>query len=775
MLECHGTSATHTLADLQNSLNGLRSGGAPVSVWRDDDLRDAVFISLRSGCCPAALMSLHEITRHMGGAVGVASDGVLLFGVLPALVEAYISRSGVLSWSRHVAPPVRLLASAVLSGPSNDMSFRLASPAAGHELLWLVATRGQLSNACVERAVFELTGHPTCATTVEALHPELGTYQPMAMLRGEPAATMALQNLTAGPGLCIGGATCRVFPITHIRQDAHRAPGGDMAAARLREAAALPGVADAARTTTFSVVAQRSQADEVGRSIGPPSAGTMDLARGQRVLGTSDLCVTTVHVFLRSELTVCTWTVEDPCPGACPPSLDVTTLDSERALLATRSPLASFPREVPSRAGLTEWNGQLLPGEYILAEVAAGGVIDLSGPGELISIRLTQPAWVRILHPLDAGRRAVEAGCSEALTVKLQQITYNTREARIAGQQLPVRAQPPVNGAEAPAPSVARPRGLLGWLASAAVLPPRPDTVRYANGGVDAVAVVRGFVGSWQDLLPAPFVEEAAAWLQEHVEEITRRGGTRHWQWGLAVLTWMMERCGVVELLRDQPTIAGELLAEARFTAAARRQAPFTAWERGQEHCSPGCRLPGGEVASAVTATRLGRTCLQAEVGTEEAIRRLLLDAARRVGPPAGDDVVMGGDNGGPLGDPPDNRIPAPEACRGEEAAAAHDRGAQGPSLDAPTTPGDGPRTAVLGTGGAVDPRLAAEPPLPPPLPPPAPLWRRRMRGRRRPWVSRWRSRWARPLLLGRAAPRHLQPGPAPVCILCPGRGRHIL
>ena len=472
VLECHGTSATHTLADLQNSLNGLRSGGAPVSVWRDDDLRDAVFISLRSGCCPAALMSLHEITRHMGGAVGVASDGVLLFGVLPALVEAYISRSGVLNWSRHVAPPVRLLASAVLSGPSNDMSFRLASPAAGHELLWLVATRGQLSNACVERAVFELTGHPTCATTVEALHPELGTYQPMAMLRGDPAATMALQNLTAGPGLCIGGATCRVFPITHIRQDAHRAPGGDMAAARLREAAALPGVADAARTTTFSVVAQRSQADEVGRSIGPPSAGTMDLARGQRVLGTSDLCVTTVHVFLRSELTVCTWTVEDPCPGACPPSLDVTTLDSERALLATRSPLASFPREVPSRAGLTEWNGQLLPGEYILAEVAAGGVIDLSGPGELISIRLTQPAWVRILHPLDAGRRAVEAGCSEALTVKLQQITYNTREARIAGLQPPVRAQPPVNGAEAPAPSVARPRGLLGWLASAAVLPP---------------------------------------------------------------------------------------------------------------------------------------------------------------------------------------------------------------------------------------------------------------------------------------------------------------
>ena len=233
------------------------------------------------------------------------------------------------------------------------------------------------------------------------------------------------------------------------------------------------------------------------------------------------------------------------------------------------------------------------------------------------------------------------------------------------------------------------------------------------------MAVVHGFVGSWQDLLPAPFVEEAAAWLQEHVEEITRRGGTRHWQWGLAVLTWMMERCGVVELLRDQPTIAGELLAEARFTAAARRQAPFTAWERGQEHCSPGCRLPGGEVASAVTATRLGRTCLQAEAGTEEAIRRLLLEAARRVGPPAGDDVVMGGDNGGPLGDPPDNRIPAPEACRGGEAAAAHDRGAHGPSLDAPTTPGDGPRTAVLGTGGAVDPRLAAEPPLPPPSPPP--------------------------------------------------------
>ena len=117
---------------------------------------------------------------------------------------------------------------------------------------------------------------------------------------------------------------------------------------------------------------------------------TLDLARGQRVLGAGDLCVTTSHVFLRSELTVCTWTAENPCPGACPPSLDVPTLDNEGALLAARSPLASFPLEVPPRAGLTEWDGQLLPGEYILAEMAAGGVIDLSGPGEVISIRLTQ-------------------------------------------------------------------------------------------------------------------------------------------------------------------------------------------------------------------------------------------------------------------------------------------------------------------------------------------------------------------------------------------------
>ena len=249
-----------------------------------------------------------------------------------------------------------------------------------------------------------------------------------------------------------------------------------------------------------------------------------------------------------------------------------------------------------------------LTGEYLLAEMAAGGIIDLSGAGELISIRLTQPAWVRSFHPLDAGRRAAEAGCSEALTVKLQQTTYNTREARIANFRPPVRAQSPEGGVEMPAqPRAARPLDLLGWLATVADRGPRAGPARHERGGPDAETAIRGLVGPWQGTLPAYFLDEAAAWLRAHVDVVTRRGGTRHWQWGLAILTWMMERCGVVELIRDQPTVANKLLAEAGFAAAARRQAPFTAWARGQDDCSPGCRLPGGEVASLVTAARLGR------------------------------------------------------------------------------------------------------------------------------------------------------------------------
>ena len=73
---------------LRGELDNLRCGEAPVAIWSDDDFSDAVYIPVRHGCFPAAILALHRVTRDLGGEVGVAADGVLLFGVLPALADA---------------------------------------------------------------------------------------------------------------------------------------------------------------------------------------------------------------------------------------------------------------------------------------------------------------------------------------------------------------------------------------------------------------------------------------------------------------------------------------------------------------------------------------------------------------------------------------------------------------------------------------------------------------------------------------------------------------
>ncbi|MFM7978900.1 MAG: hypothetical protein ACKPKO_06250, partial [Candidatus Fonsibacter sp.] len=85
-------------------------------------------------------------------------------------------------------------------------------------------------------------------------------------------------------------------------------------------------------------------------------------------------------------------------PGAGPPELNDELLRYEVAALAARAPLARMGGPESRRPGLFSWDGRLFPGEYVLAEVAAGGILTMSGPGEQVVVPLTQPAWVRFFH-----------------------------------------------------------------------------------------------------------------------------------------------------------------------------------------------------------------------------------------------------------------------------------------------------------------------------------------------------------------------------------------
>ena len=88
------------------------------------------------------------------------------------------------------------------------------------------------------------------------------------------------------------------------------------------------------------------------------------------------------HAFLRTELVVRPWTTRMGAqPGASPPAIDVSCLTREATALLARSPLVG-PLELATRGeGLSTWQTVLCPGEAVLAEVAAGGLITLQGPG----------------------------------------------------------------------------------------------------------------------------------------------------------------------------------------------------------------------------------------------------------------------------------------------------------------------------------------------------------------------------------------------------------
>ena len=98
------------------------------------------------------------------------------------------------------------------------------------------------------------------------------------------------------------------------------------------------------------------------------------------------------------------------------------------------------------------------------------------------------------------------------------------------------------------------------------------------------------------------------------------------WQWELALLAWPYEHLAIVDQLRSDAERACTLLVEAQFTAAARRQHPFTNWARGRPGCLPGFFCIGAR-ATVPTARRSAGTCLHITDDALAALQRVVADA----------------------------------------------------------------------------------------------------------------------------------------------------
>ena len=151
----------------------------------------------------------------LGLTAGVAAAGIVLFNTVPATVRSIIDVAGLHAWTRRVTPPMRLQWGRQWHAAGHHATFRLVSPAQGHDLLWLVATRGQIPAERVAEEVSLQIGQTTYATEVEALHPDYETYEPMVQLRVPEGCSDAMQGLASR--FSVGRACCRVFPLSHLR------------------------------------------------------------------------------------------------------------------------------------------------------------------------------------------------------------------------------------------------------------------------------------------------------------------------------------------------------------------------------------------------------------------------------------------------------------------------------------------------------------------------------------------------------------------------------
>ena len=61
------------------------------------------------------------------------------------------------------------------------------------------------------------------------------------------------------------------------------------------------------------------------------------------------------------------------------------------------------------------------PGVCVWAAVAAGAIIDMTGPGECLRIVAPQAAWVRVSYPDGAGRQAARNNIRPSAAVQVQQ------------------------------------------------------------------------------------------------------------------------------------------------------------------------------------------------------------------------------------------------------------------------------------------------------------------------------------------------------------------
>ena len=169
-----------------------------VCVWGSGDLGDAVHLPVPRASVPGVFAAVWPATRAHGGRVAWVAGGVALLGAPPVSAGAILDGTDAMTWMRAVNPAGRLHYTPLDEGGGR---FRLTNPAMGHDLVWLVRTRGQWTAQRIQRAMDEELRFATVASVVEAMAPDEQEYEEMVMVRlPHRGALTVLRDLVAAQG-----------------------------------------------------------------------------------------------------------------------------------------------------------------------------------------------------------------------------------------------------------------------------------------------------------------------------------------------------------------------------------------------------------------------------------------------------------------------------------------------------------------------------------------------------------------------------------------------
>lgn len=288
---------------------------------------------------------------------------------------------------------------------------------------------------------------------------------------------------------------------------------------------------------------------------------------------------------------------------------------------------------------MTNWVDALPHRAVLVAAVGAGGRALVVGPGEVDTLVLAQPGWVRIGTPASAEARAAAAG-HDTVSVSMQGVTgpwvlHRRRPPPCAGSghaddcAMP-SAQP--RAATPPPPAVLGPTDLRSWLS------------RQLGGDADPGRSPGGVGGGSVSRLRRPGRREQR---RRGAPTCGLAGRPRY---GAHVLRSRA-------LAAEDPELGAALSVEAGFTARALRQLPLRGWALGRRGFSPGAAVPG---MWARDHPRWGRTRFPLGSSAHQALAAAVEEAFPRAG-----QVVDMADEAGPS-----HAGPAPATGDGATGAA---------------------------------------------------------------------------------------------------------